>query len=180
MVTKIETHYKSTVIPKLQMQFEYKNIHNIPKLIKIVINSGLRVTNDQKHSIEILTKEIKAIGCQCPVLSKAKKSSSGFKIREGMPLRLFVTLRRHRMYAFLEKFICLTLPRIRDFQGFSTRSFDKEGNYNFGISDQSVFPEIKLENIDQPRGFTITFVTSAKTLNESKALLSGFGIPFSD
>ena len=177
-MSNLKNEYLKTVIPKLQNEFEYKNIHQIPKVEKIVISASLGLNAQNRTFLQNATNEIRMISGQQPILTIAKKSIAGFKIREGMPLGLVVTLRREKMYAFLEKFIKLVLPRLRDFRGLNPNQFDKEGNYNIGISDQLIFPEIDYDNVEQRRGFAITIVTTAKSRNEGFFLLKELGIPF--
>ncbi len=178
-MTNIKNDYLNNVIPKLLTEFEYKNKHQIPKIEKIQISSGLGLNAQNRTFLQKAIEEIRLISGQQPILTKAKKSIAGFKIREGMPLGLVVTLRREKMYAFLEKFIKLVLPRIRDFRGLDPTNFDKHGNYNIGISEQLVFPEIDYDSVDQRRGFTITIVTTAKNPKEGFFLLKELGVPFS-
>ena len=176
--SNLKNDYLNVVIPKLQEEFQYKNKHQLPKLVKITINSGLGQNGQNRVYLQKATEEIRAISGQHPILTLAKKSVAGFKVREGMPLGLTVTLRREKMYAFLEKFIKVVLPRIRDFRGLNPNNFDKHGNYNLGITEQLIFPEIDYDNVEQRRGFNITIVTSAKTANEGKFLLQELGFPF--
>jgi len=177
-MNNLKEHYKKVVIPKLLENFEYKNIHEIPKIEKITINAGLGLNASNRVFLQKATEEIRVITGQQPILTNAKKSIAGFKVRQDMPLGLTVTLRREKMYAFLERFIKLTLPRIRDFRGLSPTTFDKHGNYNLGISEQLVFPEIDFDTVDQRRGFNITIVTTAKNQQESFYLLKEIGVPF--
>lgn len=176
----LKNEYLTTVVPKLATEFKYKNKHEIPKLEKIVISAGLGLNAQNRTYLQNAIEEIRLISGQHPILTKAKKSVAGFKVREGMPLGLVVTLRREKMYAFLEKFIKLVLPRIRDFRGLSTKNFDREGNYNVGITEQLVFPEINYDNVEQRRGFNITIVTTAKNKTESLFLLKELGVPFAN
>lgn len=178
LMNNLKNEYLTIVIPKLQKKFGYKNKHQIPKIEKIQISSGLGLNAQNKIFLQNAIEEYRQITGQHPVLTKAKKSIAGFKIREGMPMGLFVTLRKEKMYAFLEKLIKIVLPRIRDFRGVSTNNFDKNGNYNLGITEQLVFPEINYDNVEKQRGFTITIVTSAKNKMESCFLLKELGIPF--
>lgn len=178
-MNNIKNHYLQVVVPKLLETFQYKNVHQIPKILKIEINSGLGVNGSNRVYLQKAIEEIRLISGQQPILKTAKKSIAGFKIRQGMTLGLKVTLRREKMYSFLERFIKLVLPRIRDFRGLNPNSFDKDGNYNVGVSDQLVFPEIDFELVDQQRGFNITIVTTAKNTKEGFFLLKELGIPFS-
>jgi len=177
-MSNLKNHYVESVVPKLLEEFHYSNKHQIPKIEKIQISSGLGLNAQNRTFLQKAIEEIRLITGQQPVLTKSKKSIAGFKIREGMPLGLVVTLRREKMYAFLEKFIKLVLPRIRDFRGLNPTNFDKEGNYNLGISDQLVFPEIDYDSVDQRRGFNITIVTTAKNESEGFFLLKELGVPF--
>ncbi len=175
----LKEHYLLNVIPKLQRNFNYKNNHQIPKLKKIEINSGLGINGSNRVFLQKAIEEITTITGQYPILTKAKKSIAAFKIRQDMILGLKVTLRKEKMYSFLERLIHLVLPRIRDFRGVNPKSFDKDGNYNLGIHDQLVFPEIDFDQVDAQRGFNITIITTAKTAKESYFLLKEIGIPFS-
>jgi large subunit ribosomal protein L5 len=177
-MSNLKNDYLSKVVPKLLEEFKYENKHQIPKIEKIQISAGLGLNAQNRVFLQKATEEIRLITGQQPVLTLAKNSVAGFKIREGMPLGLTVTLRRSKMYAFLEKFIKLVLPRIRDFRGLNPNNFDKHGNYNLGISEQLVFPEIDYDSVDQRRGFNITIVTSAKNPTEGFFLLKELGVPF--
>ena len=177
-MTNLKEHYKTNVVPKLQEEFKYTNPHQIPKLEKIHVSAGLGLNASNRVFLQKAIEEIRLITGQHPILTNSKNSIAGFKIREGMPLGLTVTLRREKMYAFLEKFIKLVLPRIRDFRGLTTTNFDRHGNYNLGISEQLVFPEIDYDTVEQRRGFNITIVTSAKNSQESFYLLKELGVPF--
>jgi large subunit ribosomal protein L5 len=177
-MSNLKNDYLNSVIPKLKEEFKYNNIHQIPKIEKINVSAGLGLNAQNRVFLQKATEEIRLITGQQPVLTLAKKSIAGFKVREGMPLGLTVTLRREKMYAFLEKFIKLVLPRIRDFRGLNPNNFDKHGNYNLGISEQLVFPEIDYDSVDQRRGFNITIVTTAKTSAEGFFLLKELGVPF--
>jgi len=179
-MSTLKNHYKTIVVPKLQEQFQYKNLHQIPKIEKIQVSAGLGLNGQNRVFLQKSIDEIKQITGQHPILTKAKKSVAGFKVREDMPLGLTTTLRSEKMYAFLEKMIKLVFPRIRDFRGLKTTSFDQYGNYNFGISDQLVFPEIQFEAVEQRRGFNITIVTTAKTPSEALFLLDQIGVPFTN
>lgn len=177
-MTNLKEHYKTNVVPKLLEEFKYANPHQIPKLEKIHVSAGLGLNASNRVFLQKAIEEIRLITGQHPILTNSKNSIAGFKIREGMPLGLTVTLRREKMYAFLEKFIKLVLPRIRDFRGLTTTNFDRHGNYNLGISEQLVFPEIDYDTVEQRRGFNITIVTSAKNSQESFYLLKELGVPF--
>lgn len=177
-MSNLKKEYLEIVIPKLLEEFSYQNKHQIPKIEKIQISAGLGLNAQNRTFLQSAINEIRAITGQQPVLTKAKNSIAGFKIREGMPLGLVVTLRRKKMYAFLEKFNKIVLPRIRDFRGLNPNNFDKDGNYNLGISEQLVFPEIDYDSVDQRRGFNITIVTTAKNSKEGFFLLKELGVPF--
>lgn len=177
-MSNLKTEYITTIIPKLKKEFEYSNVHQIPKLVKIQVSCGLGLNAQNRTILQKATEEIRLITGQHPILTKAKTSIAGFKIREGMPLGLTVTLRGPKMYAFLEKFIKLVLPRIRDFRGLKPTNFDKFGNYNLGISEQLVFPEIDYDSVEQRRGFNISIVTTAKNSKEAFYLLQELGLPF--
>jgi large subunit ribosomal protein L5 len=179
-MSNLKNKYLNSVIPKLQKEFEYKNIHEIPKIEKIQVSAGLGLNAQNRAYLQKATEEIRLITGQHPIVTISKNSIAGFKVRDGMPLGLTVTLRREKMYAFLEKFIMLVLPRIRDFRGLNPNQFDKHGNYNLGISDQLVFPEIDYESVEQRRGFNITIVTTAKNSREGFLLLKELGVPFSN
>ena len=172
--------YKETIIQTLAEKFEYSNIHQVPKLVKIQVNRGLGIDGQNNSILKKSIDEFRVITGQQPVVTKAKKSIAGFKVREDMNLGVTVTLRGEKMYSFLEKLIHLVLPRIRDFRGLSSKGFDRDGNFNFGLREQLVFPEISYDTIDQTRGLNITIVTTAKTKNEGIALLKEFNFPLID
>lgn len=171
-------YYKNTVVPNLIKKFGYKSPMQVPRLEKIVLNMGIgSATQDQKHLLNAIN-ELELIAGQRPVISRAKKSISNFKLRAGVPIGCFVTLRRARMYEFLDRFINIAAPRIRDFRGFSDKSFDGHGNYSVGIKEQIIFPEIDVDKVSRITGLDITFVIRSKSDEESYALLSEFGFPF--
>nr|AYR06429.1 ribosomal protein L5 [Rhodogorgon sp.] len=178
MNQSLEIIYSNEIKPKLQKEFKYNNIHKIPKLIKITLNRGIGEASQNTKALDNSIQEFISITGQKPIITRAKKSIAGFKIRDNTPIGLTVTLRRKKMYDFLNKLINLVLPRIRDFRGISKKSFDGQGNYNLGLREQLVFPEIEYDSIDRVRGMDITIVTNAKTDQESLALLQGFGMPF--
>ena len=178
-MSNLKNHYLTSVVPNLVNEFQYKNKHEIPKVEKICISAGLGLNAQNRVFLQKATEEIRLITGQHPILTISKNSIAGFKIREGMPLGLTVTLRREKMYAFLEKFTKLVLPRIRDFRGLNPNNFDKHGNYNLGITEQLVFPEIDYDSVDQRRGLNITIVTTAKNSTEGFFLLKELGVPFS-
>ena len=169
--------YKETIAPSLQKQFNYSTSMQIPVLKKIVINQGLGDATQDKKIIDVAINEISSITGQKAVATYSRKDIANFKLRKKMPIGVMVTLRRERMYEFLEKLVRIALPRIRDFKGIESK-FDGRGNYTLGISEQIIFPEINLDQIDRIQGMNITFVTSAKTDEEGYALLKGFGLPF--
>jgi large subunit ribosomal protein L5 len=167
-------------MPTLLEQFKYKNVHEVPKITKITINRGLGEASKNNKALDTSIQELALISGQQPVVTKARKSIAGFKIRDGMPVGIAVTLRKQLMYAFLERFIHLSLPRIRDFKGISIKGFDGRGNYNIGIREQLIFPEIEYDKVDQIRGMDISITTTAKTQQEGIALLKALGMPFND
>jgi large subunit ribosomal protein L5 len=177
-MSNLKTKYTNEIIPKLVKEFNFKNKHEIPKIVKIQVSAGLGLNAQNRVFLQKATEEIRLITGQHPILTISKNSIAGFKIREGMPLGLTVTLRREKMYAFLETFTMLVLPRIRDFRGLNPNNFDKHGNYNLGISEQLVFPQIDYDSVEQRRGFNITIVTTAKNPTEGRFLLKELGVPF--
>lgn len=172
--------YKNRVVPALREKHGYKNIHEIPKVTKVVVNSSIGAGADSKEALEIAKAEIAMITGQRPIATLAKKSIANFKLRKGQAIGAKVTLRGRIMYEFLERLIKMSLPRIRDFRGVSTKAFDGNGNYTLGVSDQSIFPEIELDRIKRNIGFDITIVTTARSNDEAKSLLSELGMPFAD
>ena len=170
--------YQETIVPQLTEEFGYKNVHEVPKVVKITINRGLGEASQNAKALESSIVELSTISGQKPVVTRAKKAIAGFKLREGMPVGVMVTLRSERMYAFLDRLISLALPRIRDFRGISPNSFDGRGNYSLGIREQLIFHEISYDSIDQIRGFDISIITTAKTDEEGRALLKAMGMPF--
>ncbi|QDL09011.1 50S ribosomal protein L5 [Brasilonema octagenarum UFV-E1] len=178
--TRLKTLYQETIVPKLMQQFQYTNIHQVPKLEKVTVNRGLGEASQNAKALEASLTEIATITGQKPVVTRAKKAIAGFKIRQGMPVGIMVTLRSERMYAFLDRLISLALPRIRDFRGISPKSFDGRGNYTLGVREQLIFPEIEYDSIDQIRGMDISIITTAKTDEEGRALLKEMGMPFRD
>jgi large subunit ribosomal protein L5 len=178
MAARLKSLYQETIVPKLIKQFGYTNIHQVPKLVKITVNRGLGEAAQNAKALESSLNEIAMITGQKPVVTRAKKAIAGFKIRQGMPVGIAVTLRGERMYAFLDRLINLSLPRIRDFRGVSPKSFDGRGNYTLGIREQLIFPEVDYDSIDQIRGMDISIITTAKTDEEGRALLKEMGMPF--
>lgn len=175
---RVKEAYDKEVVPYLIKRFNYKNVNQVPKLVKIIINSGLGDVKDNAKSVQTAQDELKMISGQKPVLTQAKKSVANFKIREGMSVGMKVTLRDTRMYQFFDKFVSIALPRVRDFRGVSAKSFDGRGNYAVGIKEQLVFPEISYDQVEKIRGFDICFVTTAKTDEEARELLKALGMPF--
>ncbi|MCG8334963.1 MAG: 50S ribosomal protein L5 [Proteobacteria bacterium] len=170
--------YKTSVVDILKKELKVKNVHDIPRLTKIVINVGAGEAVQNIKCLDVIQDYITDIAGQKPVIRKAKKSVASFKLREGQPIGVKVTLRRKKMYDFLERLIDTALPRVRDFKGIPVKAFDGRGNYTLGIKEQLVFPEVNFEKIDQVRGMNITVVTSAKTDDEGKLLLKSLGLPF--
>ena len=178
--TRLKTVYQETIVPKLIQQFQYANIHEVPKVVKVTVNRGLGEASQNAKALEASLSEIALITGQKPVVTRAKKAIAGFKIRQGMPVGIMVTLRSERMYSFLDRLINLSLPRIRDFRGVSPKSFDGRGNYTLGVREQLIFPEVEYDRIDQIRGMDISIITTAKTDEEGRALLKEMGMPFRD
>lgn len=176
----LKEQYNETIVPKLMEMFKYTNIHQVPKLEKVTVNRGLGEAASNAKALEASLKEIGVITGQKPVVTRAKKAIAGFKIRQGMPVGVMVTLRKERMYAFLDRLINLALPRIRDFRGVSPKSFDGRGNYTLGLKEQLIFPEVDYDSIDQIRGMDISIITTANTDEEGRALLREMGMPFRD
>ena len=174
------TEYKTRVLPALREIHGYKNIHQIPKISKVVINTCIGSAQDTKEALEIAKSELTTISGQRPVTTNSKKAISNFKLREDQAIGAKVTLRGRIMYEFLERLIKTALPRIRDFRGVSARAFDGQGNYTLGVADQSIFPEIELDRIKKNIGFDVTIVTTARTNAEAKSLLTELGMPFVD
>lgn len=178
MTTRLKTSYQETVVPKLIEQFQYQNVHQVPRVTKITVNRGLGEASQNAKALEASLEEIATITGQKPVVTRAKKAIAGFKLRQGMPVGVMVTLRADRMYDFLDRLINLALPRIRDFRGISPRSFDGRGNYTLGVREQLIFPEVDYDSIDQIRGMDISIITTANTDEEGRALLKELGMPF--
>jgi large subunit ribosomal protein L5 len=178
MLQRFKEAYKKDIINNLQSAFNYQNSHQVPKISKVVINMCVSEVVTNSKAINVAIEELTAISGQKPYSTYAKKSIASFKLREGMKLGCKVTLRRDRMYEFLERLVMTALPRVRDFRGFSVKSFDGRGNITFGIKEQIVFPEINYDKVDKARGMDITIVTTANSDQEAKLLLTGFGIPF--
>jgi large subunit ribosomal protein L5 len=176
----IKQFYREVVVPKLMEEFKYTNIHQVPKVVKITVNRGLGEASQNAKALEASVNEIAVITGQKPVITRAKKAIAGFKIRQGMPVGVMVTMRAQRMDAFLDRFINLALPRIRDFRGVSPKSFDGRGNYTVGVREQLMFPEISYDDVDQVRGMDISIITTANSDEEGRALLRELGMPFRD
>jgi large subunit ribosomal protein L5 len=177
-MARLKDKYISEIQPALMKHFEYKNIHCVPKLVKISLNIGVGEATQNKAVLDNAVKELTQITGRKPIITKAKKSISNFKLREGMPIGCKVTLRGEIMYEFLDRLITVVLPRVRDFRGVSAKAFDGRGNYSLGIKEQTVFPEIDYDKIDKIRGLNITIVTTADTDEEGRELLRLFGMPF--
>ncbi|MBI4546826.1 MAG: 50S ribosomal protein L5 [Ignavibacteriae bacterium] len=170
--------FKKSIVPSMMKKFHYKNIMQVPKLERIAINIGVGKATQDSKLLDAVVKDIEAIVGQKAVITRAKKAISNFKLRQGMPIGVRVTLHRHRMYEFLDRFISIAVPRIRDFRGFSDKSFDGRGNYTIGIKEHIIFPEIDVDKVTKVFGMDVTFVTTAKTDQEAYELLNGLGMPF--
>ena len=177
-MARLKDFYKSDVAPALMNKFSYKNVMEIPKLDKIVVNVGAGEARDNSKVIDAILRDLAAITGQKPMVCKARKSVANFKLREGMPIGAKVTLRGERMYEFLDRLFNVALPRVRDFRGINPNGFDGRGNYNMGLKEQLIFPEIEYDKIDKVRGMDICFVTTAKTDEEARELLKLMGAPF--
>ncbi len=178
MATRLKDKYNAEVIPALTQKFGYKNVMEVPKLEKVVINMGLGDCKDNAKAMEVAIAELTIIAGQKPLVTKAKKSIANFKVREGMNVGAKVTLRGARMYEFTDKLMNIVLPRVRDFRGVSAKAFDGRGNYALGVREQLIFPEIEYDKVDKIRGMEMIFVTTAKTDEEARELLSQMGMPF--
>ena len=177
-MARLKEQYTKEIAPALMKQFGYKSPMEVPRLTKITLNMGVGEATGDKKILDNAVADMQKIAGQKPVITKARKAIAGFKIREGYPIGCMVTLRQERMYEFLDRFVTIALPRVRDFRGISGRAFDGRGNYNIGIKEQIIFPEIEYDKIDKLRGMNITITTTAKTDAEAKALLSAFKFPF--
>jgi len=175
---RLRAQYLESVVPALKEKFQYANVMEVPRIIKVTLNMGLGDAVADKKVIEHALSDMTAVAGQKPVVTKARKSIAAFKIRDGYPIGCKVTLRRGRMYEFLDRLINVAIPRIRDFRGFSPRAFDGRGNYSLGVKEQIIFPEIDYDRIDKIRGMDITITTNAKSDEEAKALLEAFRFPF--
>jgi large subunit ribosomal protein L5 len=178
MTARLKEHYEKVVKPGLMEQFKYENSMSVPRIEKIVVNMGVGEAVQDQKKVEAAAGELTLIAGQKPVVTRAKKSIAAFKLREGMPLGCKVTLRRDRMYEFLDRLVTIALPRVRDFRGISPKSFDGRGNFSMGLKEQIVFPEIDYDQVGEIRGLDIVVCTTAKTDEEARALLKGFDMPF--
>lgn len=178
MTARLKETYTKEIVPSLQNKFGYKSVMQVPKVEKIVINMGVGEAVQNSKVLDNAVEDLTAIAGQKPVITRAKKSIAGFKLREGMPIGAKVTLRGERMYHFLDKLINISLPRVRDFRGISPKAFDGRGNYTLGVKEQLIFPEISYDKIDKVRGMDVVIVTTANTDEEAFALLSEMGMPF--
>ncbi|MBR9982686.1 MAG: 50S ribosomal protein L5 [Desulfatitalea sp.] len=177
-MSQLQSYYEEQVVPKLKDKFNFGNIHQVPKVEKIVLNMGLGEAIQNIKILEAAVEELTNIAGQRPVVTRAKKSIAAFKLRAGMPIGCMVTLRRKRMYDFLNKLVNVALPRVRDFRGISAKAFDGAGNYSLGVKEQIIFPEIDYDKIDKIKGMNITIVTTAKTDEHGRELLTLLGMPF--
>lgn len=178
MAVSMQEKYENEIKPKLQKESNYKSVMQIPRLTKITLNIGVGDATQNQKALESAVAELTQITGRKPAVTKAKKSISNFKLRQGMPIGCMVTLRRDAMYEFLDRLINISIPRIRDFRGVSSKAFDGRGNYNLGLKEQLIFPEIDYDKVDRIRGMNITFTTTAKTDTEARRLLEEFGMPF--
>ncbi len=180
MATRLQEHYKNAVRAEMQEQFRYKNPMEVPKLTKVVLNMGVGEASQDRKKVAGAVADMECIAGQKPVVTRARKSIAAFKLRDGMTVGVKVTLRRDRMYEFLDRLVNVALPRVRDFRGLNGKAFDGNGNFAMGIKEQIVFPEIDYDQVDQIRGMDIIVCTSAKSDAEAKALLKGFNMPFNN
>jgi len=177
-MTRLEQYYRETVVKNLQEQFSYSSPMEIPRITKITLNVGIGEASQDKKIVDYAVNDLTLIAGQKPIVTLAKKAIAGFKLREGMPIGCKVTLRRDKMYEFLDRLVNFSIPRIRDFRGLSAKAFDGQGNYNMGISEQIAFPEIDYDKIDKLRGLNICLTTTARNAEEGRALLAAFQFPF--
>ncbi|GIX24056.1 MAG: 50S ribosomal protein L5 [Caldimonas sp.] len=177
-MARLQQYYREKVVPNLMKKFGYKSVMEVPRITKITLNMGVSEAVSDKKVMEHAVSDLAKIAGQKPVITKSRKAIAGFKIREGVPIGCMVTLRGVRMYEFLDRFVTIALPRVRDFRGISGRSFDGRGNYNVGVKEQIIFPEIEYDKVDALRGLNISITTTAKSDEECKALLSEFRFPF--
>jgi len=175
---RLKDKYRSEVVPALREKMAYANVNQVPRIEKIVLNMGIGAAVQDPKQLEVAMGDLAIISGQKPAMTRAKKSIAGFKVRQGMPIGAKVTLRGDRMWEFMDRLLATALPRIRDFRGISATSFDGRGNYSLGVTEQLIFPEIDYDKVDRVRGMDVTFVTSAKTDEECRALLDEFGFPF--
>jgi large subunit ribosomal protein L5 len=178
IVARLQAYYQEKVVPDMMAKFGYQSVMEVPRLSKITLNMGVSEAVADKKVMDHAVGDLTKIAGQKPVVTKSKKAIAGFKIRDGVPIGCMVTLRGARMFEFLDRFVTVALPRVRDFRGISGRSFDGRGNYNIGVKEQIIFPEIEYDKIDAIRGMNISFTTTAKTDDECKALLAAFRFPF--
>jgi large subunit ribosomal protein L5 len=178
MTPRLKKKYQEEVVPAMMNEFGYKNPFQVPRLEKVTLNMGLSEALQNIKALDVAVAEVMAITGQKPVITRAKKAIANFKLREGVAIGCMVTLRRERMYEFLDRLIHVALPRVRDFKGISDRSFDKHGNYSMGLKEQIIFPEIQADKVDKTRGLTVSIVTTASTDQEGRALLKHLGMPF--
>ena len=178
MMSRLQEFYKGTVVDQLKQQFGYKSVMEVPRLVKITLNMGVGEAVGDKKVLDNAIEDLTRISGQKPIVTKARKSVAAFKIREGWPIGCKVTLRRERMFEFLDRLINIAVPRTRDFRGFSVRAFDGRGNYSLGVKEQIIFPEIDYDKIDAIRGLDVTITTTAKSDEEGRALLAAFNFPF--
>jgi large subunit ribosomal protein L5 len=177
-MARLQTHYREKIVPELMQKFGYKTTMQVPRLTKITLNMGVGEAVNDKKNIDTAVADLTRIAGQKPVVTKARKAIANFKIRQGLAIGTMVTLRGTRMYEFLDRLVTIAFPRVRDFRGVSGRAFDGRGNYNIGLKEQIIFPEIEYDKIDKLRGMNISITTTAKTDEEAKALLTGFRFPF--
>ena len=180
MLARLQKHYRETVAPELMKKFGYKSPMQVPRITKVTLNMGVGEAVADRKVMDSAVADLSKIAGQKPVITKARKAIAGFKIREGQPIGAMVTLRGVRMYEFIDRFVTVALPRVRDFRGISGRSFDGRGNYNIGVKEQIIFPEIEYDKVDALRGLNISITTTAKTDEEAKALLQAFRLPFNN
>lgn len=178
MAARFKERYRDEVVPALLEQFEYDNVNMVPRLEKIVVNMGVGQAVADAKQLDAAMEDLAIVTGQKPMVTRAKKSIAGFKLRQGMPIGAKVTLRGERMWEFFDRLMSTAIPRVRDFRGLSAKSFDGRGNYSMGVTEQLIFPEVDYDKVDRIRGMDITFVTTAKTDDEAKALLGAFGFPF--
>ena len=177
-MSRLKDLYKSDVVPALQEEFGYKNVMEVPRITKVTLNMGVDEALGDKKQLESAVKDLEAISGQKVVVTKARKSVAGFKVREGWPIGAKVTLRKDRMWEFLDRLVDISLPRVRDFRGINPKSFDGRGNYSMGVKEQIIFPEIEYDKVDKLRGMDITVTTTARTNDEGRALLKALSFPF--